>query len=222
MRPVKDIFKLQPIQIDTVELVPGSAIEGTLGEVTDVIGTALAALVTTAKNGLPLMDGDYEIVATDAAANKFKVVYSNGFETAEIVADGTPNDTAIPGITLTVAALAGVSDNDKASFEVVGDQTYYIPGTVVGKIKEGTNSGKWQAVRSTDTLTDYSQFRVCSTFQETDKSKTVLPNGYESNLSTVFTIDVVVYGMIYENACAAINLEAVTDLKKEMPFYVWL
>lgn len=226
MRVVKDIFKIQPLQMDTVELAPNTAIQGSIGKVVDVVGTAFAAKVTLAANALPMQDGNYEIVVVKAGATgtgSYKVVnIDSGFESAETLTSATPNTQLIAGVSITVQDTTGTNPGDKVTFSVIGDQTYIIPGTVVGKIASGSNQGKWRAVRSTDSLSDFTQFRVAAGFQETDKSKTVLPIGYESNLSNVFTLDVVVYGQIIESAVKAINLDAVADLKTKMPFYAWL
>lgn len=224
MRVVKDIFKIQPLQNDTVELVPGSAIEGTIGKVADVVGSTFSTLVTLATNGMPMTDANYEIEVVAVGADgtgKYKVRNTdNGWESADTAVSATANATLIPGVNITISDTTGTAVGDKVGFNVIGDQSYIIPGTVVGKVKTGTYTGKWKPIRSTDELDNFSQLRVACGFQETDKSKTVLPIGYESNLSNVFTLDVVVYGQIIESACRAINLT--DEAKAAMPFYAWL
>jgi hypothetical protein len=216
MRVVKEIYKVQPLQIDTVELVPNSVIRGFVGAPVDVVGTKLAAKVTLELNGLALVDGTYEIVCTltgAAGTGTVKVVnVDTGFESGDIVT-GVASNNIVSGVTITVSDCTDVVANDKVVFNVVGDQTYIIPGTVLGKLKTGTHTGKWRPVLPNDNVdATFSQLRVASGFQETDKSKTVLPSGYESNLSNVFTIDVVVYGQIYESVCNGINLKAITPV----------
>jgi hypothetical protein len=216
MRVVKEIYKVQPLQIDTVELVPNSVIRGFVSAPVNVVGTKLAAKVTLELNGLALVDGTYEIVCTltgAAGTGTVKVVnVDTGFESGDIVTGVASNNT-VSGVTITVSDCTDVVANDKVVFNIVGDQTYIIPGTVLGKLKTGTHTGKWRPVLPNDNVdATFSQLRVASGFQETDKSKTVLPSGYESNLSNVFTIDVVVYGQIYESVCNGINLKAITPV----------
>lgn len=220
MRKMKQIFKLQPLQIDTVELVPMSAVPGILKTPVDVVGTSVKARVTLSRNegNVPLIDGTYQIKVT--SANKVTVIDTvRGTTSAEY--DATSGVTildAVPGAKIEVST-GTLNVGDIAEFEVIGDQTYIIPGTVLGRIKDGVNAGKWKPV-SESTLTGYDQFRIASTAQETDKTKTVLPHGYEVNLSSVYTIDVIVYGQIYEAVCRDINLT--DDLKAKMPFVAWL
>lgn len=223
MRKMKQIFKLQPLQIDTVELLPMSAVPGILKTPVDVVGTSIKKNTTLSRTegNIPLIDGTYQIKATGAG----KVVVLDvvrGTSSGEYTVDssnGVVIKDAVPGATITLTKDAASNSGDIAEFEVVGDQTYIIPGTILGRIKEGANAGKWKPVSETN-LEGYDQFRIASTAQETDKTKTVLPHGYEVNLSDVFTIDVIVYGQIYEGVCRDINL---TDaLKAKMPFIAWL
>lgn len=223
MRKMKQIFKLQPLQIDTVELLPMSAVPGILKTPVDVVGTSIKANTTLSRatGNIPLIDGVYQIKATKAG----KVVVLDtvrGTSSAEYAVDATNGVTisdAVPGAVITLTKDAAATAGDIAEFEVVGDQTYIIPGTVLGRISTGANAGKWKPVSETD-LSGYDQFRIASTTQETDKTKTVLPHGYEVNLSDVFTIDVIVYGQIYESVCRDINLT--DDLKAKMSFIAWL
>lgn len=219
MRVSKSIFRIQPLQNDTAELLPNSAVPGKLGVVANVVGTALAAKVTLARNTLPLADGKWEIEVT--ADGKYKVVNADtGFASAELTSGATVQSGIVSGVDITVATFTGLTVGDKCAFEIIGDQTYIIPGTTLGRIASGNNKGKWKPVMPKDSLDDYDQFRIASAFQETDKNKTVLAHGYENNLSDVYIIDVVVYGQIIEAVCKGINL---TDaLKAKMPFYAWI
>jgi len=223
MRVVKEIYKVQPLQIDTVELVPNSVIRGFVNTPVDVVGTKLADKITLILNGLALVDGTYEIVCTltgAAGVGTYKIVnVDTGFESADIVS-GVLNSNTISGVTVLVSDCLTVTANDKAVINVVGDQTYIIPGTVLGKLKTGTQTGKWRPVLPNDNIdVTFSQLRIASGFQETDKSKTVLPSGYESNLSNVFTIDVVVFGQIYESVCNGINLKAIAPSRAMQEVY---
>jgi hypothetical protein len=221
MRASKGIFKIQPLQNDTAELIPNSAVPGVIKAVANVVGTALAAKVTLARNNFPLTDGKWEIEVTGTNAYTVTNV-DTGFVSAELTGGATANATVVPGVDVTVTDVTGITTGDKCAFEVVGDQTYIIPGTTLGRIATGTYKGKWRPVMPYDVLTTFDQFRIAANFQETDKNKTVLPTGYEHNLSDVYIIDVVVYGQIIEAVCNDINLKAVTGLKATMPFYAWI
>lgn len=221
MRKIKQIFKIQPLQIDTVELLPGCKVPGIIGAVVDVVGTTLKAKTTVVRaiGNIPLIDGIYQIKVT----NTGKVTVfdmENGTSSAEYtVGEGIEIVDAVPGVKITIAKDAGATLGDIAEFEVVGDQTYIIPGTILGRIATGANAGKWRPVLSDADMSNFDCYRVASTVQETDKKKTVLPHGYEVNLSSVYTIDVIVYGQIFESVCRGINL---TDaIKAKMPFIAW-
>ena len=221
MRKIKQIFKLQPLQIDTVELLPMSSVPGIIKTPVDVVGNTIKSAVTFERieGNIPLIDGIYQIKCV--GTNKVVVFdMTRGTSSGEydVTSDATIKD-AIPGVALTVKSAAGATQGNVAEFKVIGDQTYIIPGTILGRIKEGVNAGKWRPVKSDADAENFDCFRVASTTQETDKTKTVLPHGYEVNLSSVFTIDVVVYGQIYESVCKEINLT--DELKKKMPFIAW-
>lgn len=223
MRKIKQIFKLQPIQIDTVELLPNSKVPGIIGTAVDVVGTSIADEMTIerATGNIPLIDGKYQVKATDTGkVTVFDI--ENGTSSGEYTVDSTNGVVivdAVPGVKLTLTKDAATTNGDIAEFEVIGDQTYIIPGTILGRIKEGANVGKWRPVLSDADMSNFDCYRVASTVQETDKKKTVLPHGYEVNLSSVFTIDVIVYGQIYESVCRGINLT--NNLKNAMPFIAW-
>lgn len=222
MRQTKQIYKIQPLQIDTVELLPNSAIPGSIGTVKNTVGSSMAARVTIERNALPLADGNYKIVVVTAAGTYKIVNEDTGFESAVLTSSDTFVENVVSGLKIKVAAFTGETIGNSASFSVVGDQTYIIPGTVIGRIASGNTKGKWRPVMSTDVLTTFDQFRICTGFQETDKNKTVLTAGYENNISNVFIIDVCVYGQLIENVCNEINLKAVSGLKEKMPFYAWI
>lgn len=225
MRKIKQIFKIQPLQIDTVELLPMSAVPGIMKAVVDVTGTGLADAVSLSRldGNIPLLDGNYQIKVT----SEKKVTISDltrGTVSAEYDCTAATDEApvvisdAIPGAKLSVKNITSVAQGNMAEVEIIGDQTYIIPGTILGRIKSGMNAGKWKPVSESD-ISGYDCFRIASTVQETDKTKTVLPHGYESNLSDVFTIDVIVYGQIYESVCRDINLT--DDLKKQLSFIAW-
>ena len=221
MRKIKQIFKLQPLQIDTVELLPMSTVPGIVKPGVDVVGNTIKSAVSFKRSEgiIPLIDGIYQIKCVNT--NKIVVLdMTRGTSSAEYdVTSGATINDAIPGIVLTVDAGAGATQGNIAEYEIIGDQTYIIPGTILGRIKEGVNVGKWRPVKSDADAKNFDCFRVASTTQETDKTKTVLPHGYEVNLSSVFTIDVIVYGQVYESVCKDINLT--DEIKAKMPFIAW-
>lgn len=223
MYDVRPIFKIQPVQTDTVQLIPNCALRGKIGDPVDVVGDALAAQITLERNAnIPLTDGVYRVecvnIGSESSPDLEFVVENLDTQTTSgsFSASATPNQGVIGGIDLTVAGLSGVDEGDYAEFEVTGDQTYIVPGTVLGRVK-GTKN--WKPAYD-DEIDSFDEFRVAQTFQETDKSQTVLPHGYEFSVSQVYSIAVVVYGQLIESACRSINL---TDkLKAKMPWYVWL
>lgn len=223
MYDVRPIFKIQPVQTDTVQLIPNCALRGKIGEPVDVVGDALAAKITLERNAnIPLRDGVYRVeyvnTGTEESPSLAFVVENidTGVVSGSFAADGNANQGIIGGINLSISDATGVSEGDYAEFEVTGDQTYIVPGTVLGRVK-GTKN--WKPAYD-DEIESFDEFRVAQTFQETDKSQTVLPHGYEFSVSQVYSIAVVVYGQLIESACRAINLT--DDLKAKMPWYVWL
>lgn len=223
MRKIKQIFKIQPLQIDTVELVPGCKVPGIIGTAVDVVGSSFKNNMTIERTvgNIPLIDGTYQIkTTTEGKVTVFDV--ENETSSGEYVVDGSNGvviTDAVPGVKITLTKDAGKVLGDIAEFEVIGDQTYIIPGTVLGRIKTGVNAGKWRPVLSDTDMDNFDCYRIASTVQETDKKKTVLPHGYEVNLSSVYTIDVIVYGQIFESVCRGINLTDKT--KAEMSFIAW-
>lgn len=222
MYDVRPIFKIQPVQTDTVQLIPNCALRGKIGEPVDVVGDALAAKITLTRNAnIPLTDGVYRVECVNTGTEQspslaFVVENLNTQTTSGSFAAGTANQGIIGGINLTISNTTGVAEGDYAEFEVTGDQTYIVPGTVLGRVK-GTKN--WKPAYD-DEIDSFDEFRIAQTFQETDKSQTVLPHGYEFSVSQVFSIAVVVYGQLIESACRAINLT--NNLKAKMPWYVWI
>ena len=159
--------------------------------------------------------GEVSLCCNDALG-KYTLGNLNTQTTSGSFAAGTTNQGIIGGINLSISNATGVSEGDYAEFEVTGDQTYIVPGTVLGRVK-GTKT--WKPAYD-DEINSFDEFRIAQTFQETDKSQTVLPHGYEFSVSQVFSIAVVVYGQLIESACRAINLT--DNLKAKMPWYVWL
>lgn len=223
MYDVRPIFKIQPLQTDTVQLIPGCSLRGKIGEPVDVVGDKLADAITLERNpNIPLQDGVYRLecvnVGSESSPSLMAAVenVATGQTSGTFDAGASAQKGILAGIDITLSSLASVSAGDYAEFEVTGDQTYIVPGTVLGRVK-GTKT--WKPAYD-DEIDSFDEFRVAQTFQETDKTKTVLPHGYEFSVSQVYTIAVVVYGQLIESACRAVNLS--DNLKAKMPWYVWL
>lgn len=222
MRQIRPISKIQPVQIDTVELLPHSFIPGSVGAIANLTGSALAAKISTIRNPFSRMsDGTYRVTCTDSATKKFKLTNVDlGTEIQNL--DVNVDHNLIGGFSFKIATdITGVSTGDVVEFVVVGDQTYIIPGTILGRIKNGVaNAGKWKPILDDSDVSNYDAFRVCQSFQETDKSKTVLAHGFEANVSTNYIVDVIVYGEVYESTCRGINM---TDtIKAKLNTIAWV
>lgn len=220
MRKIRPISIIQPLQISTAELLPNSYIQGTIGAPVNVVGSTLAAKIVLSRNpNMKLSDGIYRVTMVNAT--DFKVTDLNSaVDVAGLKLGATGQGNVISGINVNIADFATVTAGDYADFETIGDQTYIIPGTIVGRVAEGQNMGKWVPVRATDNLNDYDTFRVVQTVKETDRTKTVLEYGYEASVSNVHITDVVVFGEIIEKSCKLINL---TDaIKAKMGGIAWI
>lgn len=221
MRQVCPISKLQPLQMDTVALVPNSYIPGVVGAVTDVVGTGFAAKVIPTDNiNVAMNDGNYRVTVVAVGATgvgSYTITdLERGTTTGTILTSATKQSGYIAGVDILVADTVGMAVGAYAEFSVIGDQTYIIPGTILGRV---TGTHNWSPA-SDATINNFDRFTIANSFQETDKTKTVLPNGYENNVSQVYTIDVIVYGQIVDSACRAINMT--DNLKAKLTQICWL
>ena len=126
----------------------------------------------------------------------------------------------IYGIEITVASgLTGVTEGDIVDVEIIGDSTYIVPGTILGRIKdsESDNFGKFEPIGSD--LTKYDILRVCGGTIETNKQNFVAPVSDVTNNADNYTVDVYVFAQVIEEACRAINLT--DDAKKRIEGIVW-
>lgn len=220
-RRIRQISTLPPVQRDTAQVVANSYILGGLDQKVNVVGTAFGDLISVARVSdlTHVYDGAYRFACTEAG--KFTVEnIETGVKSA--VKDATSAAVVItdivPGITVTVASgLTGVVVGDTVDVYFQGDSTYIVPGTILGRLKEGVNVGKWEPVGSD--ITKYDLFRVCGGTIETDKSRNISPNSDTYMLDDKFTVDVYVFGQVSEAVCKDINL---TDaIKAKMQGIVW-
>lgn len=216
----RKISNLQPVQIETVELAKGAYIRGKIGTANDVVGATLASKITLERNvNTKLPDGIYQVKVTVAGAagtGKYQVIdVENGTVTSEITTAAEAQSGVIAGVNITVTDTSGCAVDDVAEFEVSGDQTRIIPGTVIGR---KADTGLW-APAYDDTIDSFDAFRVVNGYQQTDKSKLTPEDSFDVNISTNYITSAIVFGEVYENVLREINL---TDtLKAKLTGIVW-
>ena len=220
-RMQRTIFKLQPLQADTVQLVPNSYIPGIIGSPNDLQGSALAAKVTLSRNpNVRMRDGVYRIAVTAVGAagtGAYTITeQESGQQTGVIATAATKVAGLVGGIDVLVTDTTGCAVGDYCEFEVTGDQTFIIPGTVLGRVA-GTHT--WKPA-SDATIASFDAFTIAAGTCETDKTQTVQPDGYETSVSQVYSITVVVYAQVIEAACRAVNLT--DNLKAKLQHIAWL
>lgn len=224
MRKVRPISRIQPLQIDTAKLLPNSAIPGIVPTPVNVVGSGLAAKTTLSRNvNVQMPDGHYRLVVVVAGATgtgSYKIHdLTRGTVTGTILTSATKTAGLISGVDVLIADTTGTTAGNYVEFDVIGDQTYIIPGVIIGRIKTGVNAGVWKPITDAE-IANCDAFGITQSFQETDKNKTVLPHGYENNISDVYTIDYIVYGQLIESVCREINL---TDaLKGKLTHIHWV
>lgn len=221
-RQVRQISRLTPLQRDTAIVVPMSSIKGGKAEMTDVVGDKLSTAITVERtsDALPVFDTSLRFTVT--AAGKFTVAnVDTGYVTTEQDATSAAVVlTEFSGLKITVASgLKSAVANDICDVNIIGDSTYIVPGTILGRIKD-TNSdyfGKWEPVGSD--ITKYDIFRVCGGTIETNKANHIPAVSNTMNMDDKYTVDVYVFGQVIESVCRDINL---TDaIKAKMQGIVW-
>lgn len=221
-RAIKQISKLPPLQRDTAIIVPMSTIKGGQSVATDVVGTALSGAITVSRvdDALPVLDTSLRFTVTDTG--KFTVTnVDTGYQTTE--KDATSADvtlTEFSGLNITVkSGLNSAVANDICDLNIIGDSTYIVPGTILGRIKDSESEyyGKWEPVGSV--LTKYDIFRVCGGTIETNKANYIPSVSNTVNMDDKYTVDVYVFGQVNENVCREINLT--DDIKAKMQGIVW-
>lgn len=132
-RVIRKINKIQPLQIDTVIMEPFSYIEGIINKPADVVGSTLASKITLKRNpNVQLPNGHYRIKCSTATTHFIIEDLVRGTKTQELEATNfasAPVAGLMSGIDIQITDLTGVAKNDYVEFEVIGDQTYIIPGS---------------------------------------------------------------------------------------------
>lgn len=220
-RKIVNPSRLQPLQMDTAIVVPNATLPGIIGTPNNVVGSTLAAKITLSRisYGIPLPDGKYRFAVTEE--NKYKVTNLNtGFESAVQSKGDSPISTIVPGINVTIADMTGCVAGDYADVEVFGDTTFLIPGTILGRLKTGTNAGKYE-VALEDNLANYSHLRVCAGTLETDPSKKRIGSD-GSNLqvnANTMTVAVYVFAQLDLEIVQSVNMT--NAMKQLLNGIVW-
>lgn len=222
-RKIRQISILPPLQRGTAQLVPNSFIKGGQSEKTDVVGEALSKAITVSRVSDAILVPDQTLRFVVTAAGKFKVSDpSTGYESAELDATSAAvTITTFPGLSIVVASgLNSAAKDDICDVSVIGDSTYIIPGTILGRIKNTSsdNYGKYEPVGSDTSL--YDRFVVCGGTADTNKQNYIAPNAMTENNDDRMTVDYYVFGEVIESACKAINLT--DNIKKNIYGINWI
>lgn len=221
-RKVQDPSRLTPLQMDTAILVPRTTLPGIISTPTNVVGETLAGLITATRTsyGLPLVDGTYRVEIV-GDGSKFKVTnMDTGFESEETSPAADPITTLIPGVSLTIAALTGCVAGDYADIDVFGDTTYIVPGTVLGRLKDGTNKGKYE-VAIDPNIEKYDILRICAGTLETDPDKRRIGSDGSSMMvnADTMTVSVYVFAQLSKSIVDGVNM---TDkMREKIQGIVW-
>lgn len=222
-REIRQISTLPPLQRDTAQIVPKSYILGGAYEATDVVGTKISGAITVERvaDNMPVLDTSLRFVCTETG--KFTVTnQETGYVTEEknaTSADVVITEFAGLNITVDKTKFALASADDICDVAIIGDSTYIVPGTILGRINVNgnTNNGKYEPIGSV--LTKYDVLRVCGGTIETDKANFVAPVSNTMNTDDRYTVDVYVFGQVIESVCRAINM---TDgAKAKLQGIVW-
>lgn len=221
-RQVRQISRLTPLQRDTAIVVPMSTIKGGKTEMTDVVGEKLSTVIKVERtsDALPVFDTSLRFLVTETG--KFTVTnVDTGYVTTE--QDASSADvvlTEFSGLKITVASgLASAVANDICDVNILGDSTYIVPGTILGRIKDTKSDyfGRWEPVGSD--ITKYDVFRVCGSTVETNKANHIPAVSNTMNMDDKYTVDVYVFGQVIESVCRDINLT--DEIKAKMQGIVW-
>lgn len=220
-REIRQLGTLPPLQRDTAQIIPMSSIKGGTFVADNVVGSVLkdAIKVERVSDKMPVVDTPLRILAT--ATNKFTITnQETGYVTAELnasSADAVCTDFGGLKITILSAKLTGVAADDICDVSIMGDSTYIVPGTILGRVKTGDYAGKYEPIGSD--LTQYDVLRVCGGTIETNKANFVAPVNNTMNNDDRYTVDVYVFGQVFESVCRSINM---TDsAKAKLQGIVW-
>ena len=221
-RQIRQIGTLPPLQRDTAKIVPNSVILGGKTEATNVVGTALdgAITITRIADNVPVYDTSLRITVTEAGKFKIKNV-DTGYETE--VKDASASDVTVTdfhGLSILVeSGLNGAVADDICDVNVWGDSSYIVPGTILGRIKNEASDfyGMFEPIKSD--LTQYDILRVCGGMIETNKANFVAPISDTMNTDDRYTVDVYVFGQVFESVCRDINMT--DNAKARLDGIVW-
>lgn len=229
LRKIKPITPKAPLMIDTVKLAPKCSIPGKVEYKKDIVGDAFADLITITTNpSIPLLEGIYNIEVVKVSDTDVTGQYSvydvtRNVLTGPINVSASANTGVIPGIAIKIETTEGTEKGDMVQIKVIGDQTFIIPGTILGKVVSDNDPRKGLWIPATDSLLSSAiigPVAVANSCQETDKSKTEIESSFTTPLSDVYTIEVIVYGQVYESVCREINLT--DNLKALLPHICWV
>lgn len=221
-RKIQDPSILKPLLMDTAILVPKSTLPGLIDKPKNVVGTTLGGLIKLERisYGMPMPTGTYRF-EVNADASKYKVTnLDTGFTSDETAPAATAVTTLIPGIAVKVESLTGVVNGDYADVDVFGDTTFIVPGTVLGRLKEGPNKGKFE-VAIDPNIGKYDIVRISAGTLETDASKRTLATDGSNVLANndTMTVAVYIYAQLNKEICQSVNM---TDaLEKKIEGIVW-
>lgn len=220
-REIRQIGTLPPLQRDTAQIIPMSSIKGGSFVANDIVGTVLKGAIKIERidDKIPVVDTPLRILAT--AANKFKITnQETGYTTAELDTSTTNavcNDFGGLKITIDNTKLTGVAADDICDVSIIGDSTYIVPGTILGRVKTGEYKGKYEPIGSD--LDNYDVLRVCGGTIETNKANFVAPVLNTMNNDDRYTVDVYVFAQVSETICRSINMT--DDAKSKLQGIVW-
>lgn len=223
-RKIQNPSKIQPLQMDTAIIVPKSTVPGVIGAAKNIVGSKLASLIKADRIsfGIPMPNGTYRFeVVSDGGATKYVVTnIDTGFKSAPTDVSATPNTTLIPGVSVTVEALTDCVAGDYADVTVLGDTTFIVPGTVLGRLKNGANKGKYVVANDTD-IDSYDAIRISAGTLETDPDKKRIGSDGSSTIvnADTMTVAVYVFAQLTKSVCEDINLT--TALEAKIKGIVW-
>lgn len=220
-RQIKSPSRLQPIQMDTALIVPGTTLPGIIGTPKNMVGTTFASKITLARisEGIPMPEGTYRFEVT--AENKYKVTNVNtGFISAEQTKGDSAVTTLIPGVSVTISDMTGCVAGDYVDVDVAGDTTFLVPGTILGQLTTGTYAGRYEVAKESN-LANYRNVRVCAGTIETDAAKRGIGSD-GSNLminSDTLTVAVYVFAQLDLEVVESVNMTA--NMKAKLNGIVW-
>lgn len=217
-RKIIDPSILSPLQMDTAIIVPNATVPGVIEEARNVVGSVLGGKIVTKRTsaGLPLPGGSYRFEIINSGAAYRVTNLETGFTSADVTPEANPNLTLIPGVSVTVPDLTGCVDGDYADVDILGDSTFIIPGTVLGKLNSGANKGRFEVATDENLAAGkYDFIRISSGTLETDASKRTIGSdgGTTSVTADTLTVAVYVFAQLKKAVCQNVNLTSAMEAK---------